>query len=84
MTSMTDVGGFDGPRIQNHDELVWRQEDRWSWFSECGRYKIERFVGPDTGTDRYRSLARNPEWYGEVGNEPTLDDAKRVCQEALR
>jgi hypothetical protein len=66
--------------------LVWQQINNWVWASECGRYKIERFIPGDhellglPWPERFRVLKRTPEWYGDLGSEPSLADAQRVCE----
>lgn len=72
-----------------HAELVWQQINAWVWVSECGRFKIERFipgyhesVGRGfTWPDRYRVLKHTPAWYFEVApSELTLAAAQAVCE----
>lgn len=69
--------------------LVWQQLSAWVWATECGRFKIERFIPGDhesvghgfTWPDRYRILKRTPEWYFECAPpEAGLDAAKRACE----
>lgn len=70
--------------------LVWQPiVQNWVWASECGRFKIERFVTGEherlgtgfTWPDRYRALRHTPQWYFEAApSELTLDAAKRVCE----
>jgi hypothetical protein len=69
--------------------LVWDQINAWVWVSQCGRFKIERFVTGDhesighkfTWPERYRVLKHTPEWYFESSpSELTLVAAKKVCE----
>jgi len=68
--------------------LVWEQVSPWTWASECGRFKIERFVTGDheiLGTgfqwpERFRVLKRTPEWYGDMGAWVSLEAAQRACE----
>lgn len=73
--------------------LVWRQIDRWRWETECGRYRIERFIPglyegireSDQPLSRYRVLKRNPEWdFQFAQNEGTLTSAQHTCEEHVR
>lgn len=84
MTSTNDVGEFDGPRKPNPHQLVWKSEDPWIWYTQCGRYRIMRLVRSDIREDRYSASKRAPEWYVEIGNEGSLQAAQRVCEEHLR
>jgi hypothetical protein len=68
--------------------LVWEQITQWVWASECGRFKIERFITGDhelCGTgfpwpERFRVLKRTPEWYGDIGAWVSLSAAQRACE----
>lgn len=69
--------------------LVWQQINAWVWVSECGRFKIERFIIGEhegihddyTWPDRYRALQRTPEWYFEAApSEGSLAAAKQACE----
>ena len=70
-------------------QLVWEAINSWVWVSQCGRFKIERFVSrehalPGTGFDwreRYRVLKHNPEWYYEFApSQVDLESAKKACE----
>lgn len=73
--------------------LVWRQLSRWSWETECGRFRIERFiVGTHEGIrddgytwpDRFRALKRTAEWNFEFApNEGSLAAAQQTCKESI-
>jgi len=73
-------------------QLVWIRAGRWDWFSECCKFTIHRFVVGEhelLGTgfpwpDRYRVRQRTTRGYEDIANEPTLDAAKRVCEENLK
>jgi hypothetical protein len=73
----------------NARKLVWQQVSAWVWVSECGTFRIERFIiGEHEGVndnftwpDRYRALKRTPEWYFEAApSEGGLAAAQRVCE----
>lgn len=69
-------------------KLVWRQLSRWAWESECGQFRIERFViGEHEGIDdfpwpdRFRVHKRSPEWWGEVApSEGSLASAQEAAE----
>jgi hypothetical protein len=71
------------------EELVWDQINAWVWVSQCGRFKIERFVTGEherVGTgfgwpERYRVLRHTPEWYFEHPSEVSLEAAKHACED---
>lgn len=97
MTSKNAVGNAHESEAGNRERadqahagvLVWRQLSRWTWETQCGRFRIERFVpGTHEGiresdhiASRYRALRRTPEWWFEAApNEASLDAAQRACE----
>lgn len=82
----TRAGRSDAP------VLVWRQLSRWSWETECGRFRIERFTVAEheriqedyVPPSRYRILKRSAEWDYEFSpNEGSLNEAQDACQKYI-
>ena len=71
-------------------KLVWSQANAWVWITECGRFRIERFViGTHEGIrddgytwpDRYRVIKRTANWWSEAApSEGSLLAAQQVCE----
>ena len=83
----------DGRDQQETLRLVWRQTDRWTHESACGRYRIERFVPglheaiyeSNAPTSRYRILKLTPNWWGEIsGSETDLETCQAICEDNAR
>lgn len=73
--------------------LAWHETDPWTFQSNCGRYRIERFVPGDheaiydatKPTARYRILKLTPNWWGEIsGSETDLETCKAICEDNAR
>lgn len=83
----------NGRDLEEAPQLVWKQTDRWTHETACGRYRIERFI-PGTHeaifddykpTARYRVLKLNPYWWGEIsGSETDLETCQALCEDNAR
>lgn len=97
MTCKNAVGDVHEPEAGNRERadqahvgvLVWRQLSRWAWETECGRFRIERFIpGAHEGireadhiASRFRVLKHTAEWWGEIAPiEASLDASQRACE----
>ena len=78
-----------GPGKPNPAELVWEAINAWVWVSQCGRFKIERYVTGEhellgtgfTWPERFRVLRHTPTWYYEFApSQADLESAKKACE----
>jgi len=79
----TGSGESDSP------QLVWDQLSAWVWASQCGRFKIERYITGDREAvgsgfmwpERFRVLRHTPNWYFEFApSQVDLESAKKACE----
>lgn len=75
----------DGQDQQSIARLVWSKVSNWVWVTECGRFKIERFIADEGIRDHpwregWRVLKHTPEWYFHADTQPTLAAAQAACE----
>lgn len=88
----SQAGNGIGSGDAHPNKLVWCGINEWVQETNCGRYRIERFVAglirdiklERPGPNRYRALKRAPEWWGEFcPPAESADLAKQACEEDL-